>query len=526
VAPVVESTPALIQTDLRADHGTIDDRWAAISQTEVPGFAGLWYDEGTGAIVVAATELESESAARDWVARTSASDDFRGAPVRFQLASYDFMQLRTWKAAARELLRRSDVVYIDADEVRNRLVLGVTLGAMTSEVRARARELEIPDAGLELITTTPLDFSRGTAGGGEATAEAGSSTLEDEVRPTMAGLEIEAQDVGDDCTLGFNATLAGESGVYFGTASHCSTDRFDDPDNGYWLQDANGHRVGRESYDIEPFTGSASFGGQSYSCFLSECRFSDASLIAYDDSIDAGDVDLGRVAETTGEESNTIDGRRDVTKKRYHYTLKTGQTVQMMGNETGQSTGQITHTCMDTDLNGNSPVLFLCQFGGDYEGVGGDSGAPVYSLRPDGTAALVGIHFAQTTDFGPAVSAFSSMDGIEADLNVTLDVCIPTGCYALPPVDVEIDGPTEVLEWSQCVYTANATDGFPPYGYRWFIDGDSVTVGGAGDELEIEDVGEDDLLLEVRVTDDVNHVEWDDLLVDVSSSHASCGLSP
>ncbi len=42
------------------------------------------------------------------------------------------------------------------------------------------------------------------------------------------------------------------------------------------------------------------------------------------------------------------------------------------------------------------------------------------------------------------------------------------------------------------------------------------------EELEIDDVGEDDFWLQVRVTDSLSFHEREDIFVDVSSSHPAC----
>lgn len=158
----------------------------------------------------------------------------------------------------------------------------------------------------------------------------------------------------------------------------------------------------------------------------------------------------------------------------------------------------------------------------------GDSGAPVYVRHWDGTVSLIGVHSAN-----PDGAVFSTLAGIEADLGVTLDVCIPTGCATPPPPpEVEIEGPTEVLEFDDCTYTADATGGYPPYSYQWYIDEEPVEgdegdeVQGDQEELEVE-VGTDGFWLQVRIEDSKGFVEWsDEVFVDVSPNHPNCQLSP
>jgi hypothetical protein len=229
-------------------------------------------------------------------------------------------------------------------------------------------------------------------------------------------------------------------------------------------------------------------------------------------------VDLGRIAFTTGGEEANIFGSSTVVAKRHHSTLYTGLQVKKEGRTTGRTGGSITQTCVHRP---QTSFDILCQHQADYERQDGDSGAPVFIPHWDGSVALIGIHWSD-------LPAFSSLAGIEADLGVTLDVCIPTGCATPPPPpEVEIEGATEVLEFSDCTYTADATGGYPPYSYQWYIDEELVEepVEEEG-ELEVE-VGSDSFWLQVRMEDSKGFIDWShEVFVDVSPNHPNCDLSP
>jgi len=510
----------MVQTDLRSDRGTIDDRWAAISQTEVPGFAGFWYDPLAEEIVVAATDPESREAAIAYAERSAIRRDFPTSPIRFKPVDYDFLELRTWKTSARPLLRRSDVAYVDADEVRNRIVVGVTSGAAMSQIDEELRGFGVMGEGVDFAMSERGGFNSGSVVSLDESPPArapASSTLRDKVRPTVGGLEIDPNLRGA-CTLGINTLVGGEgSDLFFATASHCSDTQWGD-DTGWYEQDSGGSRIGRESHDLAPQTGSLSFNGQTYNCTSTPCRFSDVSLVAYDDTIASGDVDLGKIAFAY-ENSITIIGEQLVTAERELADLYSGLRIEMVGKESGRTKGDITATCIDWAADGGVTFDLLCQYRGDYDATFGDSGAPIYALRPNATVALLGIHSASPNDS----SQFSTIAGVEEDLSVTLDFCIPSGCTAsAPALDVDIDGPSSVLEWVDCTYTADVTGGWGSYSYRWFIDDDSVTVDGDQEMLSIDDVGDDDFLLEVRVIDELNTGKWGRLTVDVSPSHTGC----
>jgi hypothetical protein len=230
-------------------------------------------------------------------------------------------------------------------------------------------------------------------------------------------------------------------------------------------------------------------------------------------------VDLGRIAFTTGGEEANIFGSSTVVVKRHVSTLYTGLKVKKVGMTTGTTGGSITKTCVDHQPIPS--VKLLCRHQADYHRHVGDSGAPVYIRHWDGTAALIGIHWNR-------LPLFSTPAGIEADLGVTLDVCIPTGCATPPPPpEVEIEGATEVLEFSDCTYTADATGGYPPYSYQWYID-EELVEGPFEEEGELEvEVGSDSFWLQVRMEDSKGFIDWShEVFVDVSPNHPNCDLSP
>lgn len=84
-----------------------------------------------------------------------------------------------------------------------------------------------------------------------------------------------------------------------------------------------------------------------------------------------------------------------------------------------------------------------------------------------------------------------------------------------------------MLEFSDCTYTADATGGYPPYSYEWYIDEEPVEPDeeGDGEVLTVEGV-EDDFTLEVTIEDSRGFDESDEVFVDVSPNHPDCDLSP
>ena len=68
------------------------------------------------------------------------------------------------------------------------------------------------------------------------------------------------------------------------------------------------------------------------------------------------------------------------------------QTVHKVGRTTGWTSGSVTSTCTTfVSLYAGWPAL-PCMGTASYGSAGGDSGGPVFSLNPDGSAMAMGIH--------------------------------------------------------------------------------------------------------------------------------------
>lgn len=115
-----------------------DDHWAAIAE-RVPGFAGWWRD-GDAAVVMLVDTTRRTDALKEIAA------ELRGLhikTIRIQRTDFDFKQLRDWKR-----LVPLDTVFrmtmVDADEVRNRLVVSVADSVYLASARQHLLALGIP----------------------------------------------------------------------------------------------------------------------------------------------------------------------------------------------------------------------------------------------------------------------------------------------------------------------------------------------------------------------------------------------
>jgi len=136
------AAPLVAQDTLVA--GMPDDRFATIAQT-VPGFAGWWW-EGTTLILMLVDTAQRDAA----VAAIAA--DMRGRYVRrvqVRKADFDFIQLRRWMLLV-PFFADSQITAVDADEVRNRVVVSVADSAYLAPTRKRLVALGIPTDALVL----------------------------------------------------------------------------------------------------------------------------------------------------------------------------------------------------------------------------------------------------------------------------------------------------------------------------------------------------------------------------------------
>jgi hypothetical protein len=129
-----------------------DDHYVEIAK-RVPGFAGWWLD-GTTAVVMLVDTTQRRAAVQ------ALEPDMRGVSIRtirVQRAQFDFIQLRNWKRRV-PFDTLIHVTLVDADEMQNRVVVGVADSVYLGPARKRLLALGIPAEALALEVVPYAEF--------------------------------------------------------------------------------------------------------------------------------------------------------------------------------------------------------------------------------------------------------------------------------------------------------------------------------------------------------------------------------
>ncbi len=346
------------QPDLRqATQGAPDDP-LALAQT-VRGFGGFFLDEqGTPTVYLkdAAQRGAAEQALGPWLN----SRGLNGAQMRVLHADFGWSDLQAWHGKGSPVaLAIHGVVFSGADGASNRLRIGVERGSgAEGQVRSALAALGIPAAAVTVEETDPI---------------VPMTTLQGELRPVIAGLQINFP--GFLCTLGFNATATGALGspAGFVTASHCTTIQGGVESTPYWqpLKSVNPTQIATEIIDPVYTTLPGCPAGR-------RCRRSDAAFAKY---INGTTNTRGSIARTssTNKRNLTIVGHYTITANASSSNFTIGAVVNKVGRTTGWSQGKVTGTCVDVNVSG-SDITQLCQTIVSATVGAGDSGSDVFSI--------------------------------------------------------------------------------------------------------------------------------------------------
>lgn len=401
---------------------TIDDRLYRLS-LKAPGFAGLYYDS-TGQLVVRLTQSANRVAAEplihEFLARelrnsSKAATDI--ATMRVLPADFSFAELMQAGQAASTLFADSDVSQIDVDEVRNRVVVGVTNDAVRMRVTEAVMALGSPAPRIQVEVSPPMNVSQ--------------SQPTQRFRPVPGGVQITLDAFNlPICTLGWNAYLRDNNGYnglrYFVTNSHCTQD-MGSVRNVRAGQPGTANLIGIEVADPALFTTSANPDCPSNA----RCRYSDAALFQY---FDSAAWNHGKVFVRQSypyypyyvyTAYRNILGASDMFRTP---SLFVGKKVYKMGRTTNVTSGVIERVCVKTRqfVNGvPTDRVLLCQAQATYTSQGGDSGSPVYLQQSEGVhspsspiSVLLGLHWGRTPELDMNVvrATFSEWYFVTAEL--------------------------------------------------------------------------------------------------------------
>lgn len=368
--------------------GTLDDEFIDLAR-QIPGFGGYLQDE-RGRLTVALVDTSQRAAAAGVLAPILSARRLSVAGMVVRRVLYDFGQLGAWKNSARALIGVPGVVSLDADEARNRVVVGIKDESARAAAAARLAQLGVPAAAT--IIEVESGYTMGT-------------TLSDSPRPVAGGFQVNIPAYNQACSLGFTVRRPNTAKVYFLTNSHCTvgTGFMSGYNNsGATFTQPNGALLGSVVDDRPLFACSQGSRG---------CRRSDAALIEY---ADPNSANIGQIARTVS--PGVSSGSKDVVG--YFSIISTGANgnvgsrIEKVGFRTGWTGGTIEYSCKDAIFADGSALL--CQ---QFVNAGwnhGDSGSPAFQQSSGSDAFIAGLVWGGQTDlkrFG-----YSSTDYIQSEL--------------------------------------------------------------------------------------------------------------
>lgn len=327
----------------------------------IPGFGGLFLDHGVPTVYL--TDVGKRDGVERALGAFARARGFSAAQIRVIPGQYTYQNLDRWfgTISADAFAATPGVVYVDLDEASNRVTVGVERGIGGAGIRGLAARLGVPVGAVQVKETDPIQYA---------------ATLRDQVRPVVAGLQINFGNFV--CSVGFNATSNGQAS--FVTASHCTNKQGGTEGTQYFqpLASVAGSFIGTEVDDPRYFR-------NANGCPKGRrCRFSDASRAAYAAGVTSSFGIAATSAPNNG--SITIAGTFTVTGKG---SALMGATVNKIGRTTGWTQGLVSATCVNTGVSGTN-IVQLCQTFVDAGVGGGDSGSDVFALS-GGNATLLGV---------------------------------------------------------------------------------------------------------------------------------------
>lgn len=335
-----------------------DRDWAELA-TWNPGFAGYYLDaDGKGVLLVTDEKRRADLEAS---LRTSGVVP-KADSVR--VVSFEFNRLYAIKQQVQEVLSEPGTVYVDLDEVNNRVVIAVdrdvrsrsTLLADTRmATESLAQRYGVPQEAITVIETAPIEYA---------------VDLRDRIRPAPGGMQI-AFGAGSACTMGVVVQQGTTNG--FVTNSHCTNTQGGVEGTQYFQPTiSSGNLIATEIADPPYLPGGACPPGR-------VCRNSDSALARFT-SNNMGLGDWGFVAKPPCSNCGNLNISTVYPRLNMVYSSRTsptvGQTVQKVGRTTGWTKGPVTSTCITANAAGSNITLF-CQSIANA-GVGsGDSGSAV-----------------------------------------------------------------------------------------------------------------------------------------------------
>lgn len=314
-----------------------------------------------------------------------------------------FSELVQWKSAIFANAQPAmGIRLVDADEVQNRVRVGVSSWDREALVRRLAMDLGIPQAALT-FTIIPLAM------------HATRTALDGTANPKLAGMQITylpgAFQPEVICTEGF--TVSRGSTNYFLTAGHC-TGVYTGGGSTMFYQPDSATQVG-SVYENPAWSTNCPNGGQ-------YCNTVDAAMISFKSGI----ASQKTVVETSVIGTGQNAGDRwiaNIYPVGATHNDWVGHWVYKTGAVTGTTYGPVTAVCVDIGPYGSPSVTLTCQNEAQLQDQFGDSGGPVTYVGPPLQPSVrwaSGLAFAALTKpdghtyayYSPASSIMSVFSGI------------------------------------------------------------------------------------------------------------------
>ena len=327
-------------------------------------------------------------------------------------AQYNYDELTDWFDLLRgptDLGQFSNVVYVDLDEGRNRIVVGVLRGSSANKIYQEVDRSQVPR---EAVVTEETEPAREIA------------TLRSMQKNMVGGVQIYTESGSTKplvCSAGFNAIRNGVRGMVI--ASHCTGNS----------TAAGGVESRRVLETCEPGEGCIPvrvevFDPKYKSCTSPSgskvwCRKSDTAFIKYDSRLPSSFAiaHTGLTRRAVGGSWGsitmpTLGSRFKVGYMGLRSRIERGMILDKVGRTTGWTAGKVVAVCLDgysTTVIGNYRRYYPCSNAFNGGASGGDSGAPVFKYLDGPEVSLFGIAFTST---GSSVTWFNDMSAIQSEM--------------------------------------------------------------------------------------------------------------
>jgi hypothetical protein len=378
-------------------QGTLDAEFVRIASSLV-GFGGLYFDEAGVLTVVmkgdASTMSSSAVAGAVREGLTALQLDAAALQnLRVVAGQYDFAELDAMHRAVAPVLSIQGVVFTDADEVANRIRIGVENQAAAAAVERALAMSGISRDAVIISETEPIELNQ---------------SLQSRVRPVAGGLQINFTrgTSGFVCTHGFNVRAPSRPNVEgFVTNSHCSDTRGTVIPTPYWQHSRNvaDTYIGEEAHDIPFFQGGVCPEGRN-------CRYSDALGVRYEEGVEQafGAIYRTQAPGSPGTLQIDQDNPRWEIVDEIPFPI-VGQFLHKTGRTSGWTNGNVTATCQNSNVAGEGFMTMLCQDRIATTSAGGDSGSPYFErIGETNQVRLIGIHWGS----GGGTTVMSAMANI------------------------------------------------------------------------------------------------------------------